>query len=114
QPIDIPADARDIRIASDGTISTVVGDIAKLGIVRFDREQFVRPLGGGLHETNEPPLPAENTRIIQGMVEKSNVQPIVEMTTMINVQRAYQANQRLLETNNDLQRNAIQKISQLN
>jgi flagellar basal-body rod protein FlgF len=70
-------------------------------------------LGGGLYATNEPALPAEDARVVQGAVEDSNVQPVVEMTQMMEIMRQYQSNQRLIETEHERQRNAITKLARL-
>ena len=48
------------------------------------------------------------------MLESSNVEPILEIITMIEVQRSYQSTQRLLDTNNELQRKAIDRIGRPN
>ena len=44
------------------------------------------------------------------MIEGSNVKPIVEMTKMISVLRAYQAIKGLLDGQHELQRRAIDAI----
>ena len=64
----------------------------------------------GLYQADEPPLPVEEARVVQGMLEGSNVQPIVEMTEMMATVRAYQGTQRLLETHHELQRRAIERM----
>ena len=45
------------------------------------------------------------------MLETSNVQPVVEISHMIDVMRAYQATANLTQSQEDLMRNAIDKIS---
>jgi flagellar basal-body rod protein FlgF len=111
--ITIPPNVAEIRIGSDGSISTDAGPLAKLGVVRFEREQFMNQLGNGLYQTNEQPLPAEEIRIRQGFLENSNVNSIMEMTSMIEVNRQYQSVQRLLQGEHERLRNAYQKLSRL-
>ncbi len=48
--------------------------------------------------------------MVQGVLEGSNVQPILEMTEMMATVRAYQAVQRLLDTHHELQRRAIERV----
>ncbi len=48
------------------------------------------------------------------MLESSNVEPILEITSMIEVQRSYQSTQRLLDTDHELQRKAIDRIGRPN
>ena len=37
-------------------------------------------------------------KVLQGFVEASNVDPVVEMVQMIEVNRAYEANQKVIQT----------------
>ena len=79
----------------------------------FEREQFMTELGGGIYTTDEPPLPAPGTKIVQGAVEESNVQSVVEMTQMIEISRQYANNQKIIDAEHERQRNAITKLSRL-
>ena len=47
---------------------------------------------------------------MQGMLEESNVNAIQEMTTMIDIHRAYTANQRVLQDEHERIRRAIGQI----
>ena len=44
------------------------------------------------------------------MLEKSNVQAVLEITRMIDVMRSYQSTQRMVDTGHELQRRAIDKL----
>jgi len=111
QPITIPDGTRDIKITGDGTVATELGPVAKLNIVTFKNEQLMTEVGAGLYVSDEEPQPAPaDTKVAQGMLENSNVKPVVEMTAMIDIQRQYQSTQRLIESEHDRMRNAIQKL----
>ena len=47
---------------------------------------------------------------MQRTLEKSNVQPILEMTAMIDIMRAYQSAQKLLDSEHDMQMKAIEEM----
>jgi flagellar basal-body rod protein FlgF len=101
----------EISITPDGTVSennTVVGQI---GVVRFDGEQEMKRDVGGLYTTTEAPTPVDVPHLVQGGLEESNVQPIVEMSQMIELLRGFQASQRLIQENHDLQRKAFEAIA---
>ena len=100
-----------IEIAADGTISTLLGVIGRLDLVTFENSQALQPGAAGLYNTEETPIPATDARIRQGLLERSNVEPIVEMTNMINVLRSYQSSQKLLDTDHDLIRKAIESLA---
>jgi flagellar basal-body rod protein FlgF len=109
-PLTLPLDAGPITIAADGTVSTAQGVAGRIGLVEFADEQRLRKVGGGLYRADQPPDPAERSRVVQGMLEGSNVQPILEMTEMMAVVRAYQGMQRLLDTHHELQRRSIERV----
>jgi flagellar basal-body rod protein FlgF len=109
-PLTLPLDAGPIAIAADGTVSGAQGAIGRIGLVEFANEQRLRKVGGGLYQADQPPLPAERSRVVQGMLEGSNVQPILEMTEMMATVRAYQGVQRLLDSHHELQRRAIERL----
>ncbi len=67
-------------------------------------------VGDGLYRTGQAPQPATEARLVQGMLESSNVRPIVEMTEMMSIVRAYQGTQRLLEMHHELQRQSIERL----
>ncbi|WP_037459468.1 flagellar basal-body rod protein FlgF [Skermanella stibiiresistens] len=112
-PLTVPQNAGAITITADGMVSSSQGQIGRLKVVRFEREQFMKELGGGLYTADEEPRPAPNTKVIQGAVEDSNVQSVVEMTQMIEISRQYANNQKIIDAEHERQRNAITKLSRL-
>ena len=90
----------------------------RLQIVKFDDEQRLKKAGDGLYSTIQTPIPAdeleegeEPIRITQYMLEQSNVEPIIEMSAMIQVHRSYESASKVNFTDHDLQRKMIDTIS---
>ncbi|HLG88333.1 MAG TPA: flagellar basal-body rod protein FlgF [Alphaproteobacteria bacterium] len=110
-PIVIQQDDNQISISQDGVISARRGQIAQLGVFKFDRPNFLQPIGGGLYQTTEPALADDSTTIHQGALEGSNVQAITEMTKMIDLQRSYETVANLIQTQNDTEKDMISKLS---
>lgn len=111
QPINLnPADGKPL-IAEDGTVSTPAGAVGRLRVVQFDNEQQMRKVSTALYATDEEPQPAPAVQIRQGMIEDSNVEPVLEMSEMIEVSRSYQAAQRLIETEHERERKAIERLA---
>lgn len=106
-----------IAIGRDGTIATDQGTLGRIKLVDIANEDLLVPRGEGLFAyTGQDPLPAlrvEDTQIEQGALESSNVNPILEMTRMIEVVRSYQSAQRMMDTDNELLRKAIQDLTAL-
>ena len=69
--------------------------IDQLKIVDFENIREIKKEGDSLFRETEfsgPPLPPENVKVLQGFLEKSNVNIVREMVDMIEVQRSYEAN----------------------
>ena len=50
---------------------------------------------------------------MQGMVEGSNVQPVLELTSMIETTRAYTSQAKLLQKTEELKSEAMNKLAQV-
>lgn len=102
-PIEVPADAQAIEIGEDGTIATEFGPIAQLEPVTFENEQLLMKRANGLYEAREEQVaePAEEARVLQGMIEGSNVQGVVEMTRLIDLTRSYSSANKFSESEHE-------------
>lgn len=111
QPLTIPPNTADIKVSGDGTVATELGPVGKLNVVTFKNEQFMTEVGAGLYVSDEEPQPAPtDTKVAQGLLENSNVRPVVEMTQMIEIQRQYSSAQRMVENEHERIRTMIQRL----
>ncbi len=100
-----------LTINSDGSINVAPDvDPLRLMIVRFEEPRALKKAGGSLFTTDEAPKVAEEARIVQGMLEKSNVSAITEMTRMIQTMRAYESASKASERSHDLTVKAIERL----
>lgn len=95
-PIAIPANASNVTIAPDGTIAADGAPVGKLGLVNADPTTLAREGNNLLRATGEIEI-IENPKLRQGFVEGSNVNTVVEISRLIEVQRAYELGQQLLK-----------------
>lgn len=123
--ITIPADATQIAIGIDGTVSVLqpgaqeMQQVGQIEIVNFINPAGLHSSGDNLFlETGASGAPIIGIagqdglgQIKQGFVEMSNVQLVEEMTELITGQRAYEANSKaittsdsMLQTTNELKR----------
>lgn len=101
----------ELRVGPDGSLSTDLQLLGKLRIVSFDNERALKKAGASIYDASgTPPVAATAPRVRQGMIEKSNVEPVLEITHMIDVMRAYQASADLTKSSEDLLKQAIEKI----
>lgn len=112
--INIPEGQNDIYIDERGNIGTSEGVVGTLMVVEFDSLQRMTPVGNSLYATEQAPIPSETTRVLQGALEGSNTQGVLEMTDMIEVSRAYQSIARMLQNEHDRQRQSIRTLTQTN
>jgi flagellar basal-body rod protein FlgF len=110
QPILIPDERSVLAIASDGVVSADDELLARLRLVRFDQPQTLRQTGDLLFTTDSAPQPALDSRLVQGRIEQSNVQGIVEMTRMMDLSRDYQSVSRMVEEGQNLLQSAINRL----
>ncbi|MGD9863427.1 MAG: flagellar hook-basal body complex protein [Pseudodonghicola sp.] len=117
-PITLPqALGQQIIITQDGDITDLEGTVlGQLGIFRMPDVNQMTPIGNGLYLIDGAAgevTPDADTRISQGFIEQSNVQPIVEMTRLMDIQRAYERASKLMTDQNDLTKQAIQRLGRV-
>lgn len=106
-PVFLPANASGIAVARDGTISTDGRAIGQVGVVRpIDPLQMVRQ-GGVMFDSQAGFEPVDTPRVMQGFVEASNVDPILQISRMVEVQRAYELGQSFMEREDERIRSAL-------
>lgn len=109
-PIFVPPDARTISMARDGTLSADGAPFAQVGLVRPVDPVTMSRAAGTLFAVDGDLEPVEAPMILQGFIEESNVDPILEIARMIEVQRAYERGQKLLESEDERIRSVVQTL----
>lgn len=112
-PIQFMPEDTDVAIAKDGTISTTRGEIGQIAVVQFTDLTQLEKAGDGLFLSNIAPIPSEDYVIASGMLEDSNVEPIIEMTRMMDVSRRYQSVARALEDQQELYTKSINRLAKV-
>jgi flagellar basal-body rod protein FlgF len=111
-PLILAPNETQIAISENGTVSTENGIVGKIALYTFEDSQKLERVSGGLFDAGDMEAqPATDATIHQGMVEGSNVQPIVEMTHMIQVQRSYEMVNNLLDTEHERKGKAYDVLS---
>ena len=110
-PVFVPTGAGTVGVAADGTISAGGTAVGQIGVVIPTNAEEMRRQTGTLFEAASGFAPAPQGRVLQGFLEDSNVNPIAQISRMIEVQRAYELGQSFLETEDNRIRGVIQAIS---
>jgi flagellar basal-body rod protein FlgF len=120
-PITFQSSDHDIVISASGIVtvregtSTQDSPRGQLQLVAFAQQRQLQKDGGSNlmapNGVNPDPAPP-NTRIVQGALEKSNVNAVAEMARMIQITRSYSDIAAILQQQGDQRRNALSQLSQ--
>jgi flagellar basal-body rod protein FlgG len=115
--ITIPADAQAISIAQDGTVSytqpnqTAAQQAGQIQLANFQNPAGLNSLGGNLYSPTDAsgdaitgvPGGAEGLgTVMQGYTETSNVSIVEEFINMIQAQRGYEANSKVVKAADEM------------
>lgn len=109
-PVFVPADAGKVSLANDGTLSTDGSPLAQIGLYLPADPNDLSHRGGTRFAAANGVEPVENGTILQGYLEKSNVNPVEEIARMIEVQRAYELGQKFLDREDERIRSVVQTL----
>lgn len=110
-PVFVPLGLGDIAIAPDGTVSADGQPVGQIGVFVPDDMTSLRREDGVRFSSGDV-LPVETPQILQGFVEESNVDPILQVARMVEVQRAYELGQSFLDKEDERVRAVVQALGQ--
>lgn len=111
--ITIPQDAARVEILKDGTIGDGERVFGQIGRVRPADNQTMTREASGLYSAPGQPEAAEDAEFQQGMIEGSNVQPVLAMTELVAISRAYEQTKTMVEGGDETLRGAIRTIGRI-
>jgi flagellar basal-body rod protein FlgF len=121
EPLVLPID-KDFSIDASGSIYTIdqadltqTPELNAIMVVRFDNIKYLQKDGNNLFTTDRTPTLEEGGNLmLQGFIEKSNVNPIREMTALIETNRLVGMYQKVMDSQmNDLNSDAINKLASI-
>lgn len=110
-PITIGPEETNVSIAPDGGVLTSQGERGRIRLVRFDNPQALDSVGANLFAATVPAQAATNARVQGGALERSNVKPVLEMSRMMEVNRAYTSIAGIMSRMDELRRTAISRLA---
>lgn len=122
--IEIPTGSKSLTIGTDGIVTAVLpgdnmpSELGQITLVNFINPAGLEALGGNLYrETIASGEPAEGVpgedglgTLKQGVLEGSNVQVVEAMVSMIAIQRAYEANAKVLDASSNMMQFLNQQV----
>lgn len=114
--ISVPQDAKEISISSDGVISGILPgssdrtDFGQITLSTFVNQQGLQSIGGNLFiqtaSSGQPieDIPGQGTlgTIEHRFLESSNVDPVIELVSLIKTQRAFEMNSQTIQAADEI------------
>jgi flagellar basal-body rod protein FlgF len=108
-PINIPPDAVQIGVGTDGTVSADGTELGKLELVRFTANQ-VRRQGSTLFSATGAPITGEPPKVRSGTLEASNVNIVRGVVDLVKVSRTYEALMKMIQGYHDVESRAAREL----
>jgi len=103
-----------VNITEDGGIYQNGARLATLSVEEFHESQWLEKSGNSYFRNTNPDnikFGENKTKLIQGFVEGSNVNPIREMTKLIEVTRAYESHMQAIKTYQEIDGRTVNDIA---
>ena len=88
--------------------------VDQLGTVDFEDYNYLEKYGENLYQTVDGAVSTvSNARVRQGYIEASNVNVVTEMVNMITITRAYESNQKVIQTVDGMLDKAVNNVGRV-
>jgi flagellar basal-body rod protein FlgF len=111
-PITLDAQGESPSIGRDGAITVAGNEVGRLGVVTFTAPGALSKVGDNLWDAHGLTSQPFEGVVEQGALEGSNVRPVVEITRLIEISRAYQSAAQFVANTDALRQRAIQTLGQ--
>ena len=113
--ITIDMEKGQVAVGADGTMSQGNEQVGKVGMYVFANPGALEKAGDNLfrNASNLAANPAAEAKLRQGHLEGSNVKPVLEITRMIEVSRAYESTAKMMDSEHELSRRAVERLGKL-
>lgn len=109
-PIVLDPQGETPSIGRDGVIRVAGVEAGRIGMASFAAPGALSKVGDNLWDAQgQQPGEFEGV-VIQGSLEGSNVRPVVELTRLIEISRAYQSAAKIVSNTDELRQRAIQQL----
>ncbi len=110
----IPTDASQIQINISGEVYADGEYVDTLQIVDFEDYNYLKKYGENLYDIVDGAVEKEADALLrQGYLEMSNINVVKEMVEMITISRAYESNQKLIQTSDEMLDKSVNQIGKV-
>ncbi|MDY5577979.1 MAG: flagellar hook-basal body protein [Lachnospiraceae bacterium] len=110
----IPTDAQQVSINQQGEIYADGEYVDTIQIVDFEDYNYIKKYGENLYDIVDGATEIESdAKIRQGYLEMSNINVVNEMVEMITISRAYESNQKLIQTTDSMLEKSVNEVGKV-
>lgn len=110
----IPVETSEVSIRDNGDIYADGEYVDSLRIVDFEDYNNIEKFGENLYNVVDGATETESTAAVkQGYLEMSNINVVKEMVEMITISRAYESNQKLIQTEDDMLDKSVNQVGKV-
>lgn len=99
------------QIGADGAILIAGSEVGRLGVVSVGDERALEKVGDNLFSADRTSTGEFTGKVVQGALESSNVNPVLELTRVIEISRAYESAARIVRNGDDLRQRTIERLA---
>jgi flagellar basal-body rod protein FlgF len=109
-PIVLDPQGETPSIGRDGAIRVAGVEAGRIGVASFAAPGALAKVGDNLWDAQGQAAGEFQGVVLQGALEGSNVRPVLELTRLIEISRAYQSAARIVSGADDLRQRAIERL----
>ena len=98
-----PRDPTPISISANGDVSQGASAKGKLAVANFNKPELLTQISASYYAAQDPGLQSQpsTSKVRQGYLESSNSSTVLEMAGMMTAMRGFEANQRVIQIQDD-------------
>jgi flagellar basal-body rod protein FlgF len=112
-PIVLDPQGSSPMIDKTGAISIEGVEAGQLGVAAFANASALEKIGDNMFVAGAQPPQISEARVVQFALEGSNVRPVVELTRLIEISRAYESAAKFVKNSDDMRKSAMERLNRL-
>jgi len=109
-PIVFDPQGESPTVGRDGAINVAGVEVGRIGVASFAAPGALSKVGDNLWDAQGQPTGTFEGVVVQGALEGSNVRPVIELTRLLEISRAYQSAAKIVSNADELRRSAIERL----
>ncbi len=109
-PIVFDPQGESPSIGRDGAINIAGAEVGRIGVAAFAAPHALQKVGDNLWSAQGQTQTTFEGVVVQGALEGSNVRPVIELTRLIEISRAYQSAAKIVSGADELRQRAIERL----